>query len=134
MEAESIALAWRLQQEEQQAFLGAMEASTPNPPSRHGAGGTGVGGSGGSASTGGAEEGMEMEDDDASLQVGCHATHTRPTSRAHPLGGPRVRRSSLFDSSARSCAGSSCRASAPSRRSPEARELLLWQPSVAEIL
>ncbi len=76
MEAESIALAWRLQQEEQQAFLGAMEASTPNPPSRRGVSGTGVGGSGGSASTGGADEGMDLEDDDASLQVGCHATHT----------------------------------------------------------
>ena len=32
LEAQSLALAWQLQQEEQQAFLGAISASTPSPP------------------------------------------------------------------------------------------------------
>merc|ERR1740130_1208016 len=43
LEAQSLALAWQLQQEEQQAFLGAMSASTPSPPrSARGAGASAI--------------------------------------------------------------------------------------------
>ena len=63
LEASSLALAWRLQQEEQDAFVRAMSASTPSAGQRGGAAGETAGGT----PEGGGEQ-MDT-DDDESLQL-----------------------------------------------------------------